>query len=414
MSFNSLNEKIESIQETIKDEAFVNANTEQIKRSISYINHKINSSDSLISHPSSIQALLTNLTNAHTSLNEYITTKEQGKLDNSANQLLEAIKNSLALAEINFALGKNYLLDAQDITDEKTTALKTEIAALEIEITSLKSENKKLIESLEKSYSDLIHGTPDKTGIAQQVTDTLAILEEKFNHELYGNGQDKKGWLNEASQLESEIKNILDEGRNLGRIIGVEDFTKNDRQRNELNKLQKIKASCQSLLGVIGLGASIGGYQERANKEAFSNFIWTGLILFLFAVVLCINLDIMKSFENSAKDNSLQLLITVKLITSLPFIGFMTFAGFKAKNHRKMELKYRQFELELAAFEPNLSNLDKDMRSFAKLMFIQKTFGHVDNHNDIDESSIEKFLAGIDKLTNGFKSLIEKAKTLKN
>ena len=44
-----------------------------------------------------------------------------------------------------------------------------------------------------------------------------------------------------------------------------------------------------------------------------------------------------------------------------------------------MELKYRQFELELAAFEPNLASLPPDVRGFAKLMFVQKTFGNFDS-----------------------------------
>ena len=101
-------------------------------------------------------------------------------------------------------------------------------------------------------------------------------------------------------------------------------------------------------------------------------------------------------------------LIYSRLLNSLPFIAIAAWTSSIASNHRKAAIRLKQFEMDLAAFEPSLENVGDPERSAAKLEFVKTTFGK--NHDVVDPSTAELLKKVIDKLGDATNKLAEKLK----
>jgi hypothetical protein len=403
--FNELAEKIEAIRLTLRNDVFEGRDLDSFSRTLSYVEHKLKVSDFNITAPSQITELITTLTSLEGQLNNFIQARQESEFSNASVSLHQVAKSASGFIEISSESGRQYFMDAQKISDESIQSLKKDIKALENQLTTLQADSANLISELKKSFDELVSGNENKPGWAKQISDSLILMEKLFNEELNGNGGDKLGWVASGNAIQAQLNEILEEGKNLGRIIGVDGLSKADRKERKLTALRAIKDSSNWLLSQIGLGASIGGYQSRANKEALSGIFWTASIIGIFILLIVLNKDILDAYKDHITAKTLPEFLTFRFVISIPFIAFMGFAGFKAKNHRKMELKYRQFELELAAFEPNLASLSKDMRALAKLMFIQKIFGQIDGVQEREGFDPNLFTASLAKLAEEHKKM---------
>ena len=373
------------------------------KRTIAYIEFRTKVSDDFITLPSLVDDVVNSIDASCKELTAYINGNNEVNFTAAQTHILNAAKASAGFVQVQNQIENTYLLDILKSNDETLHKLKGQLLDLQNELTGIKNESSELIKNLSENFQKLVDGEEGKTGWKQQITDSLKQLETEFHQELYGSEDGKKGWVASAKEVEEQLTSILNDGTNLGRIIGVDGLTKNDRQAQQLSFMQKVKQHCSDLLSIMGLGASVGGYQDRANSERLSGMLWTACIVGIFIALVCFNADLLDYFDEHVGNETIYQFLLFRLIASLPFVAFMTFAGLKAKSHRTMELKYRQFALELATFEPNLQGVEKDVRGFAKLLFMQKTFGNIDSTQMTEDPSletmkknIENFKAGVD------------------
>jgi hypothetical protein len=402
-SFKTITESTSKFRALILEEEFEVKDTSLFKRAIAYIEFKVKVSDDFITLPSLIDDVINLIDASQRELAAYKSEKNEISFTTAQTHILNAAKASSSFAQVQNQTENTYLIDALKSNDDELQRLKNQLFELQISLTNIKSESSELIKSLTQNFQKLVDGTDEAKGWKQQVADALERLETEFHHELYGSENGKKGWVASAKDIEAQLTSILNDGIHLGRIIGVDGLTKNQRQAQELSFMERVRLTCSALLSSMGLGASVGGYQERANSERLSGIFWTSCIFFIFTWLVFFNSDLVSYFDKNSANDKIYEFLLFRLIASLPFVAFMFFAGFKAKSHRTMELKYRQFALELATFEPNLQSVEEDIRGFAKLLFIQKTFGNMGATEKTDEitlenmkNSIESFKAGVD------------------
>ena len=402
-NFDQLTQQIQELRDVVLSDSLTDKNMEVFTRALLYIDYRIKVSDEFITVPSLIQDVINFISQSKAELNAYIANRGDANFTNAQTNLLNAVRSSSSFVQIQNQYENTYLIDAIKSNDKFLTTLFNAVKKLDGDVKKVQADSTNLINELRENFQKLVDGTETTAGWKKEFTDALGRIEAEFNKELHGDGAEKKGWVAEANEVQSQLSHILKEGEHLGRIIGVSGLTKDQRQENEKSLLRGIKDTCERLLNFIGIGASVGGYQSRANSERISGFIWTAMIVAIFGGLIWFNSDVLEFFEEHMGTDAIYQFLLFRLVTSIPFIAFMTFAGFKAKSHRAMELKYRQFALELAAFEPNLASLAQDVRGFAKLMFIQKTFGNFDE----SQKSGEVDLDALAKLMNSTKTGID-------
>jgi hypothetical protein len=377
--FNSVTNSITELQSALEVEFFKEKNLQIFNRSILFIQARMKLADQLVTASSIAQEISHSLGQAKNELVAYASNQNDGHFANAQNHACHAVRLSTSIPQLIPDTNTEYMAAALETNDSAINALSSKVTTLTASLSALQTDSQTLIQSLKDDFNQLIEGTPEESGFKGKLTESLTKIEDQFKKELFGDGADKKGWVAKAKEVETQLNSILLEGKNLGRIIGVDDLTKEQRQAQQLSLMQQIQHQCSNLLNWIGLGASVGGYQRRANVELISGTIWTLAIVAIFGGLIWFNKDAFEFFKNNLDNDKIYPFLLFRLVAAIPFVAFMTFAGFKAKHHRAMELKYRQFELELAAFEPNLASLPPDVRGFAKLMFVQKTFGNFDS-----------------------------------
>jgi len=392
------------IKERLSDDLFISR--------LEYLLDILSTADENLTPPSVLDQLNTQLVNVQNQINSFKSNDDVNQLNSAKTNLFNAMDWSTKLVIVPVSEGKKYISSIQRYANESIGNLKVKVSALEVELAQVKLENSQLIEKFSNLFNVHMMGDgKESKGWVQDFSDFLKEKELVFQKELFGDQDGKGGWVSQAALVQDELESILDDGRNLGRIIDVEEFSKQERKNRQLNFLERIKEKCNLILSKIGLGASIGGYQRRANQESAMSYFWTIVLLGCFFFVVCINGDLVHLYEQKYIQEHFWEFIGFRTLLVSPFIAFMTFAGFKAKNHRKMELTYRQFELELAAFEPNLKGLDENVRAYAKLAFVQKIFGRGDISSSKDAdgaNSLEELTGFIDGTTKVISSIKEK------
>ncbi len=390
---NTLQTQVESLAAKLSQMEFVDVDVAKHQRCSNYLCSKIKFSDEALTPDVLFANCSSQLTIAIEKLDKFIQEKNLDFL----NQALENLQNAVSLANQFIVVfgeaGGNYYGDTLNQFSVQIGTLTKTLSALNDDVVGVADANKKQLENLVRQFDALVDGDPKipTAGWSMQIANALAQLEQRFSEELYGKEVGKEGVLTKSNKIYSQLEAILAEGVNLGKIIEVDGKTKKQRSDEALSYLQRLKESSNDVLGKIGLGATVGGYQRRANQEAAMSLFWTTLILATIVGVFCMNYEMMSFLVEHVGDTNFSSIILIRVLFAIPFISFMVYAGIKAKNHRKMELRYRQFDLELAAFEPNLPNLDESMRSLAKLAFIQKTFGRFDEDDkDLELPSLEK------------------------
>lgn len=406
-SFTAITDAITNLRSLSISEEFEAKDMFLFKRATAYIEYRVKVSDDFITLPSLIEEVAKFVGSSETELRNYINSKNEANFTSAETQILNAAKASLGFAQVLNQNENTYLLDALKSNDETISKLNQLLTELHTELTCLQGDSSALIKNLTDEFKKLVDGGDGTIGWKKQVSDALTQIETEFHQELFGSESGKKGWVDKANEVEQQLTSILSDGIQLGRIIGVNGLTKIDRQAQQLSFMQIVKQRCSNLLSIMGLGASVGGYQDRANSERLSGMLWTACIVGIFIGLVCFNADLLDYFDEYIGNQIIYQFLLFRLIASLPFVAFMTFAGFKAKSHRTMELKYRQFALELATFEPNLQGVDQDIRGYAKLLFIQKTFGNTDPTGKPEEMDLEAMKKNIESFKSGVASIKE-------
>ncbi len=135
--------------------------------------------------------------------------------------------------------------------------------------------------------------------------------------------------------------------------------------------------------------------------EIFYNFfvfVWictifsTSIIAFIQPIVLNIY-EIELEIPNALTGIDL---VCSRMMSSLPFVAIAAWASSIASNHRKSAVRFKQFEMDVAAFEPSLEDVKVEDRTAAKLEFMKTMFGK--NHDVVDPTTADMLKKVLDSL----------------
>ncbi len=118
-------------------------------------------------------------------------------------------------------------------------------------------------------------------------------------------------------------------------------------------------------------------YRGWRSFTIFVVFVWictifsTSIIAFIQPIVLNIY-EIELEIPNALTGIDL---VCSRMMSSLPFVAIAAWASSIASNHRKSAVRFKQFEMDLAAFEPSLEDVKVEDRTAAKLEFMKTMFG---------------------------------------
>jgi hypothetical protein len=264
------------------------------------------------------------------------------------------------------------------------------IAALQLQISALKKAEKDFMLDLKREWAEFVDGSEEKklTGAKKVIENEIAEIQRRIESSFVGDS-DKKGWLALAEEKLNEIEGVKQRAKNLGVLIAD--------------------------------GTTSGSYRDQARREMWASRGWRFLTLLIAFVWICtifstpiiifIKPIILKSYgiELVAPSTLTGIdLLYSNFMSSLPFIAFAAWTSSVASNHRRTATRLRQFEMDLAAFEPSLENVDAANRSNAKLEFVKTTFGK--NHDVIDPTTAELLKKAIEKLSEVTSKLADKIK----
>ena len=242
----------------------------------------------------------------------------------------------------------------------------------------------------QKEWRELIDGSTEKqiAGAKKDLDTEIKKLNDRFD--LCFTGEDDiKGWTVLADEKLSEIDGVKERAKNLGVLIA--DGTTSGSYREQATVEVKAYKSWRKLtIGIAVLWFVV----------IFSHSFLT----FIDPIVYALWGFVLKIAEPATGAD----LLYERVMSSLPFIAFAAWTSSIASNHRKSALRYKQFELDLAAFEPSLEHADPAARAQAKLEFVKTTFGK--NHDVVDPTTADLLKNLINKLGEATNKLTDKIK----
>jgi hypothetical protein len=368
----------DSAQEMSGDTEFLRAT-----KKVAFINKRINLLDEDLVPPNLIATLNTHLSKAKDQILAYVTSKEKAPFDKFIEALNEAISVITSLPVLS-----NVELDDVTYSFSELTAQK--LTALEKRVHALNAEQDRLIRDFQGEWRELIDGSEEKSiaGAKKDVEAAIEKLNDRMNLAFDGEG-DNVGWT----------------------ALAIE----------KLKEIEGVKARAKELGVLIADGTTSGSYREQAKSEIWAYRWWRFITVLVAVAWICtifstplitfIKPIVLKLYEIELQipDASTGMdLFYSRLMSSLPFVAIAAWASSIASNHRKSAIRFKQFEMDLAAFEPSLENVDAAQRSAAKFEFVKTTFGK--NHDVVDPTTADLLKKVIDKLGDATNKLADKLK----
>lgn len=381
-----INGFVSQIATALKDtEQVMSGDVEIIRatKKIVFIGERFAVIDEDLVSPNSIAAIHSNLKTAKERIVAFTASSDQSLLDLFLTSLNETIQLMSSLP-----LLRNEDKDKVENSFSELTAQK--IAALQLQISALKKAEKDFMLDLKREWAEFVDGSEEKklTGAKKVIENEIAEMQSRIESSFVGDS-DKKGWLALAEEKLNEIEGVKQRAKNLGVLIAD--------------------------------GTTSGSYRDQARREMWASRGWRFLTLLIAFVWICtifstpiiifIKPIILKSYGIELVVPSTLTgidLLYSHFMSSLPFIAFAAWTSSVASNHRRTATRLKQFEMDLAAFEPSLENVDAANRSNAKLEFVKTTFGK--NHDVIDPTTAELLKKAIEKLSEVTSKLADKIK----
>lgn len=380
---NGFTSQMASVLEVVAQDLSGDAEFFRAAKKVAFIAQRIKLIDEDLVPPTPFTQIHGHLKNAQEQVATYEATKDKAAFDQFVNSLNEAIPLISTLPVLsNFELG-SVTHSFSELTAQKLTELEKRVQALN-------TEQGKLIRDFQGEWRELIDGSEEKSiaGVKKDLEIAIEKLNDRMNLAFDGEG-DSMGWTALADE--------------------------------KLKEIEGVKARAKELGVLIADGTTSGSYREQARSEIWAYRWWrfftvlvavawictifsTPLITFIKPIVLKLyEIELQIPDASTGMD-----LFYSRLMSSLPFVAIAAWASSIASNHRKSAIRFKQFEMDLAAFEPSLENVESAKRSDAKLEFVKTTFGK--NHDVVDPTTADLLKKVIDKLGEATNKLSDKLK----
>jgi hypothetical protein len=368
----------DSVQELSGDTEFLRAT-----KKVAFINERMNLVDEDLAPPNPISTIHSQLSRAKELIVSYVTSKDKATFVQFLSPINEAIPVLSSLPVLSDVELDNVTHSFSELTAQR-------LAELEQRTHDLNAEQGRLIGDFQKEWRELIDGSTEKqiAGAKKDLDTEIKKLNDRFD--LCFTGEDDiKGWTVLADEKLSEIDGVKERAKNLGVLIA--DGTTSGSYREQATVEVKAYKSWRKLtIGIAVLWFVV----------IFSHSFLT----FIDPIVYALWGFVLKIAEPATGAD----LLYERVMSSLPFIAFAAWTSSIASNHRKSALRYKQFELDLAAFEPSLEHADPAARAQAKLEFVKTTFGK--NHDVVDPTTADLLKNLINKLGEATNKLTDKIK----
>ena len=361
-----------------------NAEFLRATKKVAFINKRINLLDEDLVPPNLIATLHTHLSKAKEQILAYVTSKDKAPFDQFIGELNQAISVITSLPVLS-----NVELD--NVTHSFSELTASKLSELEARLSALNNAQTNLMLNFRTDWTELIDGNPEKeiTGIKKDLDAEIKKLNERIDLCFNGEGE-KKGWIALADE--------------------------------KLKEIEGVKARAKELGVLIADGTTSGSYREQAKAEIRAYRTWRFFTVLIAIVWICTIFStpiiaFMKPIVLKMYEIELEVptaltgmdLLYARLMSSLPFIAIAAWASSIASNHRKSAIRFKQFEMDLAAFEPSLENVKAEDRTAAKLDFVKTTFGK--NHDVVDPTTADLLKKVVDKLGDATNKLADKVKS---
>jgi hypothetical protein len=398
-----------------------------------YIKDRLKLTIPILVQEAEMNSLVSELDTGLSQINSFIGNNNAGHLDNANNNFnsaLNRIRNfPLPFAKNDFNFSKviatfeKTVAEKYKILEDENEKLKTELKDFENQLASNKIEIENLskllsqkeleIQNLNSSFQTEFNNIKNtavqtfeqdrKTFRTEIETDRKAFTQERnaFRIEI---DAEKKAFQQEREaykkEFDSDRKTYQLEIEKHKELI----TTETSELINELkNKLEESK----NLVNVIGNVGVTGNYQNIANHHRKQANIWR-IVAVLFMSILSILLIYTIWHLTGTEFDWKVALIRVIAFSALLYPA--TYAAKEAGKHRRMENINRKSELDLASINPFIEILPENKKQEIKEKLVDKFFGNdisdygEDNKKDNDELSI----GGFEKLIKALLPFIRK------
>lgn len=369
----------DSAQEMSGDTEFLRAT-----KKVAFINERMNRIDEDLAPPNPTSTIHTHLSRAKELIVSHATSKDKATFDQFLSSINEAIPVVSSLPVLSDA-------EQESVTHSFSELTASKLSELEARLSALNNAQTNLMLNFRTDWTELIDGNPEKeiTGIKKDLDAEIKKLNERIDLCFNGEGEEK-GWIALADE--------------------------------KLKEIEGVKARAKELGVLIADGTTSGSYREQAKAEIRAYRTWRFFTVLIAIVWICTIFStpiiaFMKPIVLKMYEIELEVptaltgmdLLYARLMSSLPFIAIAAWASSIASNHRKSAIRFKQFEMDLAAFEPSLENVKAEDRTAAKLDFVKTTFGK--NHDVVDPTTADLLKKVVDKLGDATNKLADKVKS---
>ena len=319
-------------------------------------------------------------------------TKNIDLLETKINALVEQLENITSTSNKNC---ENLDVEVQNIK----TKMDQDFVEYEKSFLNLKNKQEKELDDLKKIIYEFKESLlNDKNNIVASTNEHIRGLESKVNEETLTLTQEIDNYLNKIQKVEEEKLNELKNN--------IDSFIKNKQAR--IDSLVKL---AEKQVSMVSNATYSYTYKEYADKFKKSSNLWYLATLLSLCGIVGISLYWFV-FNNFGEANYLSLI--AKVLATIAIIGLAKYSSVQASKNKKLEIKLRKTQLQMATFDTFVANLPEKERNRLKIQLIELLINEKDwlpdekNEINITEDMV-KLLE-----RKGIKFEINKSETFKN
>ncbi|MBF9019039.1 hypothetical protein [Oceanispirochaeta sp. M2] len=388
-------DKINLISESSKDERIDLATQDFIINSVNYIENRLKIALIEITNEAELQSLTTELDNTTNQINSFLGNNNVGHLTNAMNNLFSAMnrlrnfptpinKNSYNYSKSINSFKNNYI-EKNNILEEKYTQLNIKY-----------QESKKLIDESLLNIEQLENKINEK--------DTeIDELNQTFYTEFESVKEETKNFKDDFFKVQKEFfdNQIIDYEERI-KLLENEIIEKSDKILLLLNNKNE---EAIRLVGLVADSAITGNYQRIANENKISANRLRNTALALMAILSVLLVYAVWDISSTNFDWKRSL---IRIIAAAALSYPATYAARESSKHRKIEIRNRRIELELASINPFIEFLEDANKKSIKEELVGKYFGNDTNDLSVDDKNDEVSLNLIERLVKTILPILNK------
>lgn len=268
-------------------------------------------------------------------------------------------------------------------------------AAADHEIESLRSTVQQMTEELAEVEAALdaasrrvqelerdFQGRADS--VAEAITKQTLRLDEALNgiQANFTNAEVQRA--SEHSAMLSELKATAESAREAEREAWVNARTEAKGEAfSVLRELEEQLDQARNVNSAVGLTATSSSYQQYAERERLSADRWRIVAAASFGLAFAVYLLMLfAGLGGSVSGETPWQVVVFKITGSAGLLALGLYAGRESRSHRESERRAKSVQLDLAALEPFIANMNEEQQQAVRLGAAQRLFASTGRERD--------------------------------